>query len=392
MEEQIARILIVEDGQSTRAALERLFKSPSDALVGAYAPPRFDVDSAENAQDAKDKMHERRRGNDTYDVVLVDLEIPLASDSASKSTEIGTELIQYIGRNEGANVGIMVNSNHDQYQELGNAPVVDFVLKAGGPHVEQRLFAGVVGLWKRVQQRREAEWAGVLERHLLQGRLTVALCQLSNDAGRRLDGPITALATSVAELTALVGNDAIKPDVVASIHSQCELVSTQFDLWQQEIGAQYNPLQGLDDQQLRCEKVVLQELHSLRSGISRKQIRVEVQLAGNENAEVDRETRFLIREWLIGAITDSAMKGCLKISVDLNPTTATLIWRLSDDATPLPTSVCDRISSSEIVGPEEGRAWGVSLASYFAEMRGLRFSVSPTVEGNIVTIGVGNVS
>lgn len=379
MAENVCRLLLVEDMPNTRLALTRLFSSPPERLVEAYHPPKFDLTVKTNAHDAIGAVHCAVAKKQSFDVCVVDLQLPQTEDDDTQSVDVGIQLLSDIHALEDENVGLLVNSVHPRFEQLARLSLVDFVYK-DHKHLEARLFAGAVGLWHRVMSRRRADWATHMQLHCLECRIGIGIQQLATSATDFVNHPLLALT---ADLQTLASEESKTQHGIAfdGVLGRCRNVGSALETWIRKIGDRYSPLQGLETSGHSTERFVEAELINARCGINLHRVTIQVEIEPRcEEAPVEKGLQILFREWLLGAV-DTGTCRKLTIRVCMDDETDRCLWILEDDSEAIASATWEKILQEQFYNPEDGRLWGLSLIAFFGRTSGIDVIPEAGVDG-----------
>lgn len=402
-------IAIVEDKQTPRHDLARIFEDPPAEWQKETGIPGFRVETARSAQGARSLLKKAEDEHRTIDVLWLDLGLPEEDHEEpdhDNDPEVGMKVLRELQESEMLNpeppiVGnIVVGTSKGKervLEDLIRTQIVRyFVAKPWDPK-NKTPFNTAVSAYRSWQRR---QWHGYEQRRLLRWATEAARVRIGNMAQDVTNGVSAALA-EIRKLTAIVEEtynlnaslDRDSPvcrrsldvrDAVAKIARDCARERESHKFFESpESFDEVTPKSSLATVSVLLESAADRVFSGLESKVIRFDRGPDIE---NLIDSSPHHVLMVIEEMLFGAIDASVPGGRIGAGAELSDDGWSVEISVRDDASTLTPDERNGIEEARPIEPGGGRGWGLALAQYVALNVGARLEVKPSDSGNLVTL------
>jgi CheY-like chemotaxis protein len=421
------KVLILEDIPLIRRGLSQVIWAIRPEKMERLGIEDFDVDSVDCAAAAYEALEKAIRDGEPYDVLILDLRIPLGKVGKSDSpndiredllwvanTVNGMDVLRYV-KKTGSVKEVIVYSAYYHYDNVANAfrlGVVDFIAKVDEKKMNEAesLEQAVLAAWERVLARENAQ---TLEKRF-QALVPYAEQVLTYQFGisfSRLVGSISreteAMKIGIADRLGLDAEKDTHDPLLWHLVMVQKLVDDARKDWDTLPQMSSSDAESDELKEVVVEdelkKIVGDVLHSL----TLKHMETKIPADGNTRVlsfAVDVPT--ILREIIVGSLGEVREKEELilgeeghavgsngdqdwniKMDINVRVEGPQAEIRFEDNLQPIEGDVAERINKGLDVATDGGfgRVWGLSIAQHACRRGAARIFVEPLAEGNRIS-------
>ncbi len=382
-------VLCIEDNFDLHPIIRNALERPDQGLLDIHRASPFQVTIVATGEQAETILRNAYEHTQPFDIVLLDLELPLVRGNAPL-LDVGMNLLKLATRDFAlAANAVVVHSGFTKFEyvrETVRAGVADFVGKPSNPN---ELFGSVATAYRQSRDRMTKQWLE-LQRNKRQHWI---ISQARNQVADRILTSVTRGLEDVLDQTRMVTStlkdqfqfdcdrDRDEPlcrELNAMRERTQSIADTCVKIRPQE------SVEGIKIEQVNLTEVVEQILREFRVGLVSKRIALVKELASNCHIATFREEAEAILHELLFSAIDAAPSGAT-ITLALHQkrdSDATL--EISDTGPIVPSPGKDDEWSNEFASKESERAWILSLVERVAKSIGSSVSIKGTRSENTV--------
>jgi len=387
------RILIVEDNEDILAGNTQDLLRMSTEQKDSSGVDSFVIHDARTVEEATNLLNEAQKFRSPYDLVLLDLSLPLSKTTPRESPDSGMKILKLVG-DTGAARGVIVVSVFSMHEYVVKAfrdGAVDFIAK---PFTRETLQTQVLKSFEKVSARafeelveRRPEELGPYAENMLTYRLGVCFSRFIQSIVNETE----SLQDGFKERWGLdVDRDSADTQVQHLIAIEKAVGSAKLE-WNDMLSS----LNNADDAPGVCvlEEVVSEIRDLVLPWLSLKKIKLTMipgHAAKVRTFQDDVQT--VVKEIVFGALSElinhDNPSGVVELSVRTNGDRAEVCFK--DNFDRIESKTADAISNGITVLPEPrfSRAWGLSVAQHIALRGGGRIKVEANEERNLITYSI----
>lgn len=387
-------ILIVENDRVDLEDAVTLFKSIHPSDKSKYGISSFKIDRAEWGAKAVELLETAGQSGSTYDIVLLDLELPDKKGGALEDDR-GFFLLQK-AREQGA-LDVVIYSAYAGYRNLLRAlreGASDFISKASSDIENQ---TRLLGAWRRAQEKRSDQ--------MMEQRIRQLIPYADRAVGQRFTPYFSSFVQNVVYAVEQIEDYAderyglslerdSRDSLVQALTRHKEIVKKAQDQWsllQSEMFAGGAKLRSETVETLLAKtEEYLQPCLMIKETTLTLPTKGETQVQSFEN-DIDA----VLREIITGTLSELQNHGdqhCIRVEVQVNSEKRRAEVRFLDDLEPLSPEDAKIINEGlNLTGDRKfGRLWGLQIAQQIVMLSGGRLQVQPEPErssrpGNVIT-------
>lgn len=385
------RVLLVENIEIQLRGLRKDIQLIPKDRRHTYGIADFDIDEASCAHDAMQMLADAKRNNRPYDLLVLDLSLPL-NKGENDRPENGYEILEMVRLTKAAK-GVIVLSVFNDFSSVVRAfhgGAIDFIEKE-------------TSLRDKIQERVLRNLATVFaeeSNHILEERIRNLIPYAEKGLAHRFTATFSSLISSITRATDEIekyarerygldperdAQDALMRQLRTHRESASKARQEWANLQARLTGGDETPqVEVIEDLLSRINADLLPCLT-----VKKTQLLPHIpQLSQSPALTFQRDVQAVLKEIIVGGLSELPDYGERKnIEVTVEQNDRWVIVCFKDDLKPISKANADKINEGYgiVPDPELGRTWGLSIAQHIALRGGGELIVEPESHGNIIT-------
>jgi CheY-like chemotaxis protein len=391
-----ARVLVVEDDPDQLEGNAKDITLITEEERHHIGIESFVVDKAMNEEEAMALLKRAAQSLLPYDLVLLDLSLPLNKDMLKESPDRGLRILKFVAET-GAAKGVIVASVFSMYDYVVKSfrgGAVDFIAK---PYDRATLQTQVLKYFEnegaRLLEQRIKDLIPFAEKGLAH-RLGVCFSRFVQSVVNETEG----LEEGFKERWGLDVDRDLQDSQVLHLTEMESAITSAKSEWQDIVSALIGGRETPDVGVL--EEVLSQIEDTVRPCLALKQVKLNLNLNGRTLVRTFRDdldkvddVRTVLKEIILGALSDltnhdNSGKKTIEVSIKRNCDRVEILFE--DNLRQIDKNTIDYVNKGIIVPPNNsfGRSWGLSVAQHLALRGGGRINVEYSEGRNVISYSV----